>query len=421
MTSRLFFLVLALSTLTVARAEISIPALTAYSMPDPDALHFNVPDGSVKWKNAAQQLTWFGEIRQPGKLAASVMVRLPKGHTSRLKFTVDQQSREAIATGLDTESAVDFGAFDIPQAGYVRFALELLDAKEASTISVTALVIDGSATDGAHFNIEPRRNAASVHLNYSLPKGMDIDAFYCEVEAIEDPVHTFYMACGFQRGYFGMQVNSASERRIIFSVWDSGAGKTAMKRDGVEEKDRTRLLAKGEEVTANVFGGEGTGGHSHLRYGWKTGEPQRFVLTAKPGENGSAIYSGYWFHPEKKSWSLLARFNAPNASASLGHFHSFSENFVGSNGHLRRKAIYANQWIHARGGEWVEVTEAGFSHDATGKNARLDRCMGVESGGFFLAHGGFVKGFTKGGDRFNRPATGKTPNDIDFSQLDLHP
>jgi hypothetical protein len=38
--------------------------------------------------------------------------------------------------------------------------------------------------------------------------------------------------------------------------------------------------------------------------------------------------------------------------------------------------------------------------------------MGVESGQFFLSHGGFVPGFTKYGEKFTRPATGKEPSDI---------
>lgn len=41
-----------------------------------------------------------------------------------------------------------------------------------------------------------------------------------------------------------------------------------------------------------------------------------------------------------------------------------------------------------------ELTTASFSHDPTGKAARLDRFMGVEDGRFFLSHGGFVEGFT---------------------------
>ena len=41
---------------------------------------------------------------------------------------------------------------------------------------------------------------------------------------------------------------------------------------------------------------------------------------------------------------------APKEGGWLRGLHSFSENFGGSNGNLRRKARYGNQWIrHGRG------------------------------------------------------------------------
>jgi hypothetical protein len=39
--------------------------------------------------------------------------------------------------------------------------------------------------------------------------------------------------------------------------------------------------------------------------------------------------------------------------------------------------------------------------------------MGVENGRFFLSQGGFVPGFTKYGEKFTRPATGKPPVDLE--------
>ena len=226
--------------------------------------------------------------------------------------------------------------------------------------------------------------------------------FYNEVTAVTDPVATFYMACGFSRGYFGMQVNSPTERRIIFSVWDSGAGRPPIGGIRSPRKITSQLLAKGEGVVASAFGGEGTGGHSHLVYPWKTGEPQRFVVTAHP-EDTHTDYAGYWFHPEKKVWQLIAKFRAPKDGEWLRGLHSFSENFIGNNGHLPRKALYGPQWIRTPDGAWQELTKASFSHDGTGKTARLDRFMGVENGRFFLAHGGFVPGSTKYGETFTRP------------------
>ena len=226
--------------------------------------------------------------------------------------------------------------------------------------------------------------------------------------AVDDPVQTYYMATGFARGYFGMQVNSPTERRIIFSVWDAASGTTAMDRSTVAADNYTQLVAKGDGVVAEVFGNEGTGGHSHLVYAWKTGSTQRFFVTAAPSGT-STVYSGYWFHPERQSWQLIASFRAAKDGQGLRRLYSFSENFGGSTGHLRRKALFGAQWIQLANGQWHELTSASFSHDPTGREQRLDRFMGVENGQFFLSHGGFVPGFTTSGALFTRPSSGAPP------------
>ena len=154
--------------------------------------------------------------------------------------------------------------------GYVKFALSTVDGTTAPALEVKALLIDGPASAGAHFNLEARRNAASVHLRYPFDSTLTVTGFYTEVTAVDDPVATYYMATGFARGYFGMQVNSPTERRIIFSVWDAANGANAKDRSTVSPDNFTQLVAKGEGVVAEVFGNEGTGGHSHLVYNWKT-------------------------------------------------------------------------------------------------------------------------------------------------------
>ncbi len=195
-----------------------------------------------------------------------------------------------------------------------------------------------------------------------------------------------------------MQVNSPTERRIIFSVWDSGD--EAIDRDKVEDANRVKLMGKGEGVYTGDFGNEGTGGHSHLKYMWKTGEKQRFIVTAQPTDSTYTIYSGFWFHPEKQNWMLISSWKAPQEGGWMRGLHSFSENFSGSNGHLLRKALYGNQWIRTPDGKWQELTTATFSHDATGRKDRFDRFMGIEDRQFFLSHGGFLDGFTKYGEAF---------------------
>ena len=233
--------------------------------------------------------------------------------------------------------------------------------------------------------------------------------------AVEDPVWTYYMACGWHRGYFGMQVNGPNERRIIFSVWDSGNEPT--ERSRVADENRVQLVDKGEDVYSGSFGNEGTGGHSHLKYRWETGEVQKFFVTAEPVDERHTIFAGYYFHPEKQNWMLISSWKAPKEGKRLRGLYSFSENFVGQNGNLLRKAYYGNQWIRNAKGNWIELTEARFSHDATGKSDRLDRFMGIEDQSFFLSHGGFANGFTPLGKRFTRPATHRSPDDMKLPGL----
>ena len=160
-----------------------------------------------------------------------------------------------------------------------------------------------------------------MHLTYPVPRGTNVAAFYCEVTAVMDPVWTYYMACGWHRGYFGMQVNSPTERRIIFSVWDSG--QEGVDRNKVGAADRVTLVAKGENVYSGDFGNEGTGGHSHLVFPWKTGEKQRFLVTAKPVDATHTVYSGYYFRPDQQKWMLISSWRAPKDGGWLRGLYSF--------------------------------------------------------------------------------------------------
>ena len=398
-----------------ANAELRIPAFTAYLDPNPDGARVSQRGGVTRWTDPAIKVLWFGQFQQAGELQADVSLSLPEGKTSKLRLSVAGQAREVTVTGAATNVLAKFGTFAIKTNGYVRFALESLNPAGQSAGDLDALLLDGPATTNAHFNLKERRNAASVHLAYPVPSGTNVEAFYCEMTGVEEPLWTYYMACGWHRGYFGMQINSPTERRIIFSVWDSG--KEGVDRNKVADDDRVRLVAKGEGVSSGDFGNEGTGGHSHLVFDWKTGQKQRFLVTAKPVDATHTIFSGYYFRPDKKEWMLVSSWKAPKDGGWLRGLYSFSENFGGSNGNLRRKALFGNQWLRTSEGQWIEVTTAGFSHDPTGRRDRLDRFMGVENGQFFLSQGGFVEGFTQYGDKFERPATGQPPSDLKLPPL----
>ncbi len=415
---KLYVFIGLIATASLHAEPLRVPAHSAYLFPEVNGARISENKPIRGWNNPDLKIAWFGEIKAAGKIDCAIEVTLPSGKASDLRFTLAGRSKDLKVTGNgDQPLRVELGQYEISKPGYQQFTLESLNAKGEAAGDIGALLLDGPAAKDAHFNIKERRNAASVHLGYANPKGVNVEAFYCETTAVEDPLWTYYMAAGWHRGYFGMQVNSPTERRIIFSVWDSGD--EAKTRDNVGHEDRVTLIAKGEGVNSGDFGNEGTGGHSHLNYLWKTGSTQRFLVTAKPVDETHTVFSGYWFHPDQKKWMLISSWKAPKDGGWLKGLYSFSENFNGQNGYLPRKALYGNQWVRTDKGEWIEITRASFSHDATGKEDRLDRFMGVENGRFFLSQGGFVEGFTKYGTPFDRAATKEPPSDLNLPPLPL--
>ncbi len=380
------------------RTPVSIPARTAFAEPDPHAMRRH-EDGSVShWSGS---LSWFGDLANTGSLAVRVLLE-EDGAPSVLRLTVAPQPggqargpRTDHAQSFEARSggggdALTFGPFEISSRGYHRLTLTLAaDADADAGPALRALVLSGAAAEGCHFSPVERRNAASVHLGYPVPAGAsdDVEWFYCEVTPKTDPLWTYYEATGWHRGYFGCQVNSPTERRLIFSVWD--AGDEAISRGKVAAENRVQLLAKGDAVDAGDFGNEGTGGHSHLVYDWQLGETLRFLLHAE-AEGTFTTYTGWFYFPEREEWGLIASFRAPRDGQLPHGLYSFNENFSGANGQLRRVCEFHNQWVRTTAGEWLALEEARFTHDGHGKEQRLDRSAGVHGDRFYLANGGFV-------------------------------
>lgn len=408
------------SPATAAPPTLEVPAVTAYTEPNPYVARMT-EDGMRRWARKDVTVKWFGRFKNTGQVDATVRMRLPESTDLKLQMTVaDQTSVATVSVDKAGAANATFPNLQISQPGYHDFALRLLDETPVQGAVLEALVLSGPAVEGAHFNLKSRRNAASVHLAYPYDRKLDVAAFYCEVTGLEDPLHTYYMACGWHRGYLGMQVISPTERRIIFSVWDSG--NEAIDRDKVAAQDRVTLVDKGEDVYSGDFGNEGTGGHSHLKFNWETGQRQRFVVTAEPVDATHTIFSGYYYRRDQQSWMLISSWKAPKEGGYLRGLYSFSENFVGANGHLLRKARYGNVWIKTADGAWQALTRATFSHDPTGREDRLDRFMGVEAGDWFLSHGGFTEGSTPFGTPFDLPAArSKKPRDLPAAVESLGP
>lgn len=388
--------------------SVTIPAFTAYTVPNPEALDISDKNPITGWSDAQTKVVWYGLIRTTGKLHVAVQLRLPTGETATLRMkAADHELKAKTVRGADGVTNIDFGDVEIKKTGGYSFALSGLKKSGATFGEIDNLALSGPAAANTLFNLTELRGAPSVHLNFPIPDGVQAKWFYNEVTVKTDPIWSYYEACGFARGYFGIQVNSPTERRIIFSVWDSG--NEATDRGKVAAENRVQLLAKGPDVMATDFGNEGTGGHSHLVYPWKTGDTYRFLVSAEP-EGDTTIYTGYFYFPEKQAWELIARFRAPKDGKYLSHLYSFNEDFEGANGQQKRLAEFGNQWIKTTDDKWIELTGAKFTHTARGKyKDRLDRGAGVVGDRFFLTNGGFVPETMEYGDPLTRPASGKAP------------
>jgi hypothetical protein len=222
----------------------------------------------------------------------------------------------------------------------------------------------------------------SVHLGYPAEKGA---AFYNEAKVLTSADGSYFMACGWSKGYFGIQELANGKKLVIFSVWDPAAGDDPA---SVPEAKRVKMLHKDDAVRVKRFGNEGTGGQSFFDYDWKVGETYRFLVTAKPDGDDRTAYSGYFFLPEEKAWKHLVTFSTLTEKEELLRgYYSFIEDFRRnkiSTGKVR-KAEFANGWVQFRDGQWKPLTKARFTADA---NPVLNIDSGAAGPKFFLATGG---------------------------------
>jgi Domain of unknown function (DUF3472)/Domain of unknown function (DUF5077) len=317
------------------------------------------------------------------------------------------------------------GEFRVKQPGYQTIELQILSNSGKSSAGISDILVGGPAAEGKIYFIKNDfyfgRRGPSVHLRYDIPeKASDIVWFYNEITIPDgnDVEGSYFMANGFADGYFGIQVNSPEERRILFSVW------SPYKSDNpgeIPDDYKVILLKKGEDVITGEFGNEGSGGQSFRKFMWKADHTYKFLLKGEPSVNNSTDYTAYFYAPENGKWELIASFRRPKTTSYLRNLYSFLENFIQETGNIARKGYYSNQWICDKNGFWFELSSAKFTADATArKESRLDYAGGVEHGAFFLKNCGFFNERTPLNTQLFRSVTGKKPSiDSDFIEHNL--
>lgn len=351
------------------------------------------PKGWYGWTSDDTVFTAYVKVTEAGELGIVLRTK-PAKTACMLRCTVNgvtHMSEIAVGSG-----EADFGVWKITEGGYIAVAVS--GAGGAPYPAAHTIALYGTAAASARGYVKAddsgnfywTRRGPSVHCSYDVAgAGEEVEWFYNEevVAPGEDPTGTYAMAIGFSGGYFGIQVNGASERRILFSIWSPHITDDPQT---IPTEKRVILRTKKAEVCAGEFGGEGSGGQSYMKYPWKSGETYRFLMHVHPVAADKTEFTAYFFFPESGKWELFASFIRPETHSYLQHPHSFLENFDDRNGHLFRKASYRNQWAVTKTGTWYPVNTITITADATARSGnREDYAGGVDEAGFFCAMADF--------------------------------
>ena len=364
--------------------------------------------GIKNWNDEKVSFDTYVRMTDTGNVKVQLKAR--NNSFSQLKLEINGKANAFTIKSSDY-SWYDAGVWKITDTGYIKLHLSAL-LKTGSLIGeVSDFRLSGTAinsktafvqNDSDHFFYWGRRGP-SVHLNYPFADSIKATWFYNEVLVPEsqDVIGSYYMAIGFADGYFGIQVNSKTERRILFSVWSPFATDDPR---SIPQNMRIRLLKKGQGVHTGEFGNEGSGGQSFLKYKWKSNTKYRFLVNGQPDNQNNTIYTAYFFDPFINKWRLIASFQRPQTNHYLTRFHSFLENFLPEKGNVTRKVFFQNQWIANNNGQWYELGSARFTFDNTArKGYRMDFAGGCQDSYYYLMNCGFFNQHTPYNTLFQRP------------------
>jgi hypothetical protein len=229
------------------------------------------------------------------------------------------------------------------------------------------------------------RAARSVHLGWEAPPG---DVFYNEMTVEKSVPGSYFMAVGWNTGYFGIQEITSEKKVVIFSVWDPTKGDDPK---AVPDEQRVEVLHQDPDVRIKRFGGEGTGGQCMWDFDWRAGETYRFVLRATV-EHEKTAYAASFYLPLEKRWKHLATFRTRSNGSALKGYYSFVEDFrrdTKSVGETRR-ARFDNGWVRTivPSPRWVQLTRARFTASNATWESKENIDAGTVGGAFYLATGG---------------------------------
>ncbi len=383
--------------------------------------------GLSSWSEKSTIASVYFKTEKAGELRLSLRLKALDGK-SQIKVSVEGKAYEKKLSNEQYE-ILEIATVKIKKPGYVKIDLQGISKTGSYYGEISDVIVEGNESlvknlvyvkenseGGFHFG----RRGPSVHLQFSMPETEkdNIEWFYNEITVPkgQDVIGSYYMANGFSGGYFGIQVNSPSERRILFSIWSPYHTDDPK---SIPDSMKIKLLKKGTSVYTGEFGNEGSGGQSFLRYPWKAGVTYAFLTRAQPNAaKKTTVFTSYFKDPGEKAWTLIASFERPQTNTRLKGLYSFLENFSPETGHIERHVNFGNQWAITGNGAWHEISSIKFTADNTAKkNFRKDYSGGVKDSLFYLRNCGFFNDFVTTNQIFTRTSTKELKPVINFDTL----
>jgi len=390
---------------------------------NPDLNSNLVTTGGIKnWSNANDKIRTYFYAKNTGEILVGIQAKFSSDTTLKVSlgeasFNVDFEASGSIKKYL-------VGTFTVATVGYHYVELEGVTKAGDSFGDITNIML-GDSTWSANIDYITTdwfywgRRGPSVHIRYNNPVGKDVKWFYNEVTVPSgnDIIGSYFMANGFSYGYFGMQVNSESERRILFSVWSAFDTQDP---NQIPDEYTVDLLGNGSGVNVGLFGNEGSGAQTYYVFDWKPDVTYKFLLKGESIVEGAIDYTAYFFAPEVGEWKLIASLRRPKSEkVHVDDMYSFLENFNTNYGNIEREVLFGNQWAYDTEGNWNELVNGSYTADATARaGARLDYDGGARGNSFYLRNCGFFSDNTNYDINISRTPNGVSPN-IDFTTLEV--
>ncbi len=246
--------------------------------------------------------------------------------------------------------------------------------------------------------------ACSIHFGWPAPASK---WFYHEATVQKSTRGSYFMVCGWNTGYFGIQERGDGSKVAIFSVWDPAKGDNP---NNVPLEQRVEVLHEGKGVEVSRFGGEGTGGKSMTSFDWQIGEKVRCIVQAKV-EGEKTAYAGWLYQPQTSEWKHLVTFRVTTGGKPLSGLYSFVEDFRRDTKSVKeeRRCEFGNGWVKTTHGKLQAITEGRFTCSRAKNEAQDLINAGQTASGLFLATGGEEKLVAEVGSTLKLPSVSTQP------------